>query len=51
MRVLYLPFLLDQYPQDNHSLYPPPPPQLPTVRPPPPFFCGSDFDYLIIGVR
>ncbi|KAJ6676926.1 C-MYC PROMOTER BINDING PROTEIN [Salix viminalis] len=30
MRVLYLPFLLDQYPLDNHSLYPPPPPQLPT---------------------
>jgi hypothetical protein len=31
MRVLYLPSLLDQYPPDNHSLYPPPPPQLPTV--------------------
>ncbi|KAJ6371514.1 hypothetical protein OIU77_001926 [Salix suchowensis] len=32
--VLYLPFLLDQYPPDNHSLYPPPPSQLPTVCPP-----------------
>eukprot|EP00258_Populus_trichocarpa_P026354 XP_024442373.1 DENN domain and WD repeat-containing protein SCD1 isoform X3 [Populus trichocarpa] len=30
MRVLYLPSLLDQYPPDNHCLYPPPPPQLPT---------------------
>ncbi|KAJ6669953.1 C-MYC PROMOTER BINDING PROTEIN, partial [Salix viminalis] len=29
MRVLYLPFLLDQYPLGNHSLYPPPPTQLP----------------------
>ncbi|XP_075503526.1 DENN domain and WD repeat-containing protein SCD1 isoform X1 [Primulina tabacum] len=28
--VMYLPFLLDQYPPQNHSLYPPPPPQLPT---------------------
>ncbi|CAN1255766.1 DENN domain and WD repeat-containing protein SCD1 [Linum perenne] len=27
---LYLPSLLDQYPPDTHSLYPPPPPQLPT---------------------
>ncbi|KAF9671422.1 hypothetical protein SADUNF_Sadunf12G0046000 [Salix dunnii] len=30
MRVFYLSSLLDQYPPDNHSLYPPPPPQLPT---------------------
>ncbi|CAI0438020.1 unnamed protein product [Linum tenue] len=28
--VLYLPTLLDQYPPENHTLYPPPPPQLPT---------------------
>uniref|UniRef100_A0A2P2KS99 DENN domain and WD repeat-containing protein SCD1 n=1 Tax=Rhizophora mucronata TaxID=61149 RepID=A0A2P2KS99_RHIMU len=28
--VMYLPSLLDQYPPDNHSLYPSPPPQLPT---------------------
>ncbi|KAJ8752743.1 hypothetical protein K2173_007053 [Erythroxylum novogranatense] len=28
--LMYLPSLLDQYPPDNHSLYPPPPPQLPT---------------------
>lgn len=28
--VMYLPSLLDQYPPDNHSLYPPPP-QLSTV--------------------
>lgn len=28
--ILYLPFLLDQYPPSDHSLYPPPPPQLPT---------------------
>ncbi|KAL3824778.1 hypothetical protein ACJIZ3_020807 [Penstemon smallii] len=28
--VMYLPFLLDQYPPSNHTLYPPPPPQLPT---------------------
>uniref|UniRef100_A0A6N2M215 cDENN domain-containing protein n=1 Tax=Salix viminalis TaxID=40686 RepID=A0A6N2M215_SALVM len=31
MRVLYLPFLLDQYPLGNHSLYPPPPTQLPIL--------------------
>ncbi|KAJ6418477.1 hypothetical protein OIU84_001771 [Salix udensis] len=30
MRVFYLSSLLDQYPPDNHSLYPPAPPQLPT---------------------
>ncbi|CAI0377439.1 unnamed protein product [Linum tenue] len=28
--VLYLPSMLDQYPPENHTLYPPPPPQLPT---------------------
>ncbi|KAK4479282.1 hypothetical protein RD792_014793 [Penstemon davidsonii] len=28
--VMYLPFLLDQYPPSSHTLYPPPPPQLPT---------------------
>jgi hypothetical protein len=51
--VLYVPSLLEQSPPDNHSLYPPPPPQLPTVC----FLffcffllCGSDFDYLIMGV-
>ncbi|KAM7266773.1 hypothetical protein ACFE04_008939 [Oxalis oulophora] len=30
MGILYLASLLDQFPNLNHSLYPPPPPQLPT---------------------
>uniref|UniRef100_A0A6N2L7W8 UDENN domain-containing protein n=1 Tax=Salix viminalis TaxID=40686 RepID=A0A6N2L7W8_SALVM len=43
--VLYLPFLLDQYPPDNHSLYPPPPSQLPTcVLPAGVEFYPSGFD-------
>ncbi|XP_050236347.1 DENN domain and WD repeat-containing protein SCD1 [Mercurialis annua] len=43
--VMYLPSLLDQYPPDNHSLYPPPPPQLPTcVLPAGVEFYSSGFD-------
>lgn len=43
--VLYLPSLLDQYPPDDHSLYPPPPPQLPTcVLPAGVEFHASGFD-------
>ncbi|CAK7349759.1 unnamed protein product [Dovyalis caffra] len=45
MRVLYLSSLLDQYPPDSHSLYPPPPPQLPTcVLPGGVEFYSSGFD-------
>ncbi|KAL5544741.1 hypothetical protein UlMin_008525 [Ulmus minor] len=43
--VMYLPFLLDQYPSPNHSLCPPPPPQLPTcVLPAGVEFYSSGFD-------
>ncbi|OAY59212.1 DENN domain and WD repeat-containing protein SCD1 isoform X1 [Manihot esculenta] len=42
---MYLPSLLDQYPPDDHSLYPPPPPQLPTcVLPAGVEFYSSGFD-------
>ncbi|XP_057992709.1 DENN domain and WD repeat-containing protein SCD1 isoform X2 [Hevea brasiliensis] len=43
--MMYLPSLLDQYPLDNYSLYPPPPPQLPTcVLPAGVEFYSSGFD-------
>ncbi|KDP20097.1 hypothetical protein JCGZ_05866 [Jatropha curcas] len=43
--VMYLPSLLDQYPPDYHTLYPPPPPQLPTcVLPAGVLFYSSGFD-------
>ncbi|KAI3463765.1 hypothetical protein Pfo_020428 [Paulownia fortunei] len=43
--IMYLPSLLDQYPPQNHSLYPPPPPQLPTcVLPAGVQFYASGFD-------
>ncbi|XP_052301877.1 DENN domain and WD repeat-containing protein SCD1 isoform X1 [Populus trichocarpa] len=45
MRVFYQSSLLDQYPPDNHSLYPPPPPQLPIcVLPAGVQFYPSGFD-------